>query len=169
MLRNASLRIGAATAALTLAALGVTATTASAATPTATGTSTAASAPALVEVTVVDGSRTLYKGYVLTAGHTVTTASGGTHVCDGTNGGANPSPVPTPTAALDTAMHWARSSWDGTWSASFDDYLVTTIAGDASGASTYWNIAVDGASIPVGGCQFALKTGDSVVFAMTSF
>ena len=52
----------------------------------------------------MDSTHTLFKGLVLTAGHTVTTASGGTHVCNGTNGGAYPSPVATPTAALDTAM-----------------------------------------------------------------
>ncbi|MGW0830352.1 hypothetical protein [Streptomyces prunicolor] len=42
------------------------------------------------------------------------TATGGTHTCDGTNGGANPSAVPTPTAALDDAARRHHFTWDGT-------------------------------------------------------
>jgi hypothetical protein len=125
--------------------------------------------PALVEVTVVDATHTVLDRIVLTDGHTVTTASGGTHVCDGTNGGANPGRVPTPTAALDTAARAAQSGWDGTWYDSFSDYDVTTIAGETAGPGTYWNIAVNGTSIPVGGCQFRLHTGDRVTFTLTTF
>jgi len=39
---------------------------------------------------------------------------GGPHLCDGANGGAHPSPVPTPTVALDTAARLTHSGWDGT-------------------------------------------------------
>lgn len=166
MLRSSSRRIAVGAAALTLAAVGSTATTAAAAPASSAGS---AVLPALVQLSVVDATHTLFKGVVLTDGHTVTTASGGTHVCDGTIGGANPSRVPTPTAALDTAARVTRSSWDGPWYASFSDYDVTTIAGETAGPGTYWNISVNGVSIPVGGCQFRIRTGDKVVFALTSF
>ncbi|MCW8218902.1 DUF4430 domain-containing protein, partial [Streptomyces griseolus] len=76
-----------------------------------------------VKVTLVvngpDGR--LFKGKTRTKGHDVTTATGGTHRCDGTNGGAHPSAVPTPTAALDDAARERQFIWDGAWYASFDD------------------------------------------------
>jgi hypothetical protein len=159
-------RLAAGTIVLALAAVGATAGTAAAAPRTTAAATTSA---ALVQLTVADATHTVFSGFVLTSGHTVTTASGGTHVCDGTNGGANPSPVATPTAALDTAARLLHSSWDGAWYASFDDYAVTSIAGEAAGPGTYWNISVNGASIPVGGCQYHVKTGDKVAFTLTTF
>ncbi|SFE48154.1 protein of unknown function [Actinacidiphila alni] len=163
MFRTRTPRIAFGVAALGLAAVGATAA------PAAAEPSAASAAPALVQLSVVDATHTVFKGLVLTNGHTVTTASGGTHVCDGTNGGANPSRVPTPTAALDTAARLTHSSWDGPWYDSFSDYNVTTIAGETAGPGTYWNISVNGVSIPVGGCQFRIRTGDKVAFTITPF
>lgn len=167
MLRTSLRRTAVGAAALALTAVSAAATTAGAATPTTSDASFVL--PALVRVSVVDATHTVLDRIVLTDGHTVTTASGGTHVCDGTNGGANPSRVPTPTAALDTATRAAHSGWDGTWYDSFSDYDVTTIAGEAAAPGTYWNISVNGTSIPVGGCQFRLHTGDQVAFTLTAF
>jgi hypothetical protein len=167
VLRTSLRRSAVAASVLALAAVGTATTTADAADPGSSDT--ALVFPALVEVTVTDATHTVLDRVVLTNGHTVTTASGGTHVCDGTNGGANPGRVPTPTAALDTATRVAQSSWDGTWYDSFSDYDVTTIAGETAGPGTYWNISVNGASIPVGGCQFRLHTGDQVAFTLTAF
>ncbi|MER5884034.1 DUF4430 domain-containing protein [Streptomyces sp. NPDC001941] len=122
-----------------------------------------------VQVTVQGPAGTLYQGKVRTKGHDVTTATGGAHRCDGTNGGKNPAPVATPTAALDDAARKGGFAWDGTWYASFDDYSVDTVKNVSGGASAYWNISVNGTSIPVGGCQFALKAGDKVAFTYTAF
>ncbi|MCM2430187.1 DUF4430 domain-containing protein [Streptomyces sp. RKAG337] len=163
MLRTASRRIALAAAALAFTAIAPSASAASA-TP-----ATAASLPVLVRVTVVDTTHTVFNGIVLTNGHDVTTATGGTHRCDGTNGGANPGRVATPTAALDDAARRAHFSWDGTWYPSFDDYAVSRIAADTAGASEYWNISVNGTPTPVGGCQFRIRTGDKVVFTLTAF
>ncbi|MDF4251886.1 DUF4430 domain-containing protein [Streptomyces sp. WMMB303] len=127
----------------------------------------ALSAPVTVQLTVTGPSGTIFDGDISTTGHDVTTASGGTHTCDGTNNDANPSPVATPTAALDDAAGQEGFTWDGTWYASFDDYFVTTIAGSAGGADAYWNISVNGTSTPVGGCQFAVAAGDEVAFTWT--
>ena len=55
----------------------------------------------------------------------MTTASGGTHPCDGTNNGAHPAPVPTATAALDDGARLSGLGWDGDWFDSFQDYAVT--------------------------------------------
>ncbi|MET9293447.1 DUF4430 domain-containing protein [Streptomyces sp. NPDC003077] len=127
----------------------------------------AANAPINVTLTVKGPDSTLFNGTVRTTGHDVTTASGGTHKCDGTNNGANPTPGATPTAALDDAAKNKGFTWDGTWYPSFEDYFVSTIAGKNGGSTAYWNISVNGTSTPVGGCQFRIKAGDKVAFTWT--
>ncbi|MEW1633622.1 DUF4430 domain-containing protein [Streptomyces sp. NPDC093801] len=122
-----------------------------------------------VSLTVQGPDGLLFKGKITTKGHDVTTVTGGTHKCDGTNGGANPSKVPTPTAALDDAARLNYFAWDGTWYASFDDFSVDTIKNVSGGGSAYWSIAVNGTPTPVGGCQFKLNAGDQVSFTWTSF
>ena len=126
-------------------------------------------APVKVSLTVQGPDGFLFQGKVRSRGHDVTTASGGTHKCDGTNGGANPSAVPTPTAALDDAARQRHFTWDGTWYASFDDFSVDTIKNVSGGGVAYWNISVNGTSTPVGGCQFKLNAGDQVAFTWTAF
>ncbi|AWZ07307.1 MULTISPECIES: DUF4430 domain-containing protein [unclassified Streptomyces] len=126
-------------------------------------------APVKVNVTVQGPNGLLFKGKIKTKGHDVTTVTGGTHTCDGTNGSANPSAVPTPTAALDDAAKKKHFTWDGTWYASFDDFSVDTIKNVNGGGSAYWSISVNGTPTPVGGCQFKLKAGDKVAFTWTAF
>ncbi|MEV7512147.1 DUF4430 domain-containing protein [Streptomyces sp. NPDC090085] len=122
-----------------------------------------------VTVTVQGPDGQLFKGKVTTKGHDVTTATGGTHKCDGTNGGAHASKVPTPTAALDDAARKKGFTWDGAWYASFDDFSVDTVKNVSGGGSAYWSIAVNGTPTPVGGCQFKINAGDQVSFTWTSF
>lgn len=126
-------------------------------------------APVKVSLTVQGPNGLLFKGKIKTKGHDVTTATGGTHTCDGTNGAANPTAVPTPTAALDDAARKRHFTWDGTWYASFDDFSVDTIKQVSGGGVAYWNISVNGTPTSVGGCQFKLKAGDKVAFTWTSF
>ncbi|MFD3942123.1 DUF4430 domain-containing protein [Streptomyces sp. NPDC058579] len=154
-------------AAVTTTALGLALTTA----PTAAQAHSApyTNAPVRVTVTVQGPDGLLFKGKVTTRGHDVTTATGGTHKCDGTNGNAHPTKVPTPTAALDDAAKRNYFAWDGTWYASFDDFSVDTIKNVNGGGSAYWNIAVNGTPTPVGGCQFKLSHGDQVSFTWTTF
>lgn len=152
-------------AAVLTAALGLALT---AAAPTATaGTAGAQAAPITVRLTVTGATSTVFNGQISTTGHDVTTAGGGTHTCDGTNGGANPGPGATPTAALDDAARTGGFTWDGDWYASFDDYLVTRIAADTQTADAYWNISVNGVPTSVGGCQHRLQPGDNVAFTWT--
>lgn len=62
----------------------------------------------------VEGSlRTIFEGPIRTNGHNVTTVSGGTHHCDGTNHNENTTPGPTCTTALDDASIKAHFTWDG--------------------------------------------------------
>ncbi|UNO41449.1 DUF4430 domain-containing protein [Streptomyces sp. MST-110588] len=156
------------TAALGLALTGAIPVASASASAPAAPAAAKANAPVTVTLTVrgPDNS-TLFNGPVATTGHTVTTASGGTHKCDGTNNGANPTPGATPTAALDDAAKKQHFTWDGTWYPSFDDYFVTTVAGTGGGSDAYWNISVNGTPTPVGGCQFRIKAGDKVAFTWT--
>ncbi|MFF8444233.1 DUF4430 domain-containing protein [Streptomyces californicus] len=152
---------------ITTTALGLALASAPAVAQPRTADPTNASVKVVLTVQGPDGR--LFKGRIKTKGHEVTTATGGTHACDGTNGGAHPSAVPTPTAALDDAARKRHFTWDGTWYASFDDYTVDTIKNVDGGGVAYWNISVNGTSIPVGGCQFKLNAGDKVAFTWTAF
>ncbi|MER8265068.1 DUF4430 domain-containing protein [Streptomyces griseus] len=154
--------------AVTTAALGLALTTA----PAVAQAQTAAAftnAPVRVTVTVQGPDGLLFQKKVFTWGHDVTTVTGGTHKCDGTNGSAHATKVPTPTAALDHAAKRNGFTWDGTWYASFDDFSVDTVKGVSGGGSAYWSISVNGTPTPVGGCQFEIENGDQVAFTWTSF
>ncbi|MEU8665452.1 DUF4430 domain-containing protein [Streptomyces anulatus] len=155
-------------AAVTTAALGLALTAA----PAVAQAETAAAftnAPVRVTVSVQGPDGLLFQKKIFTWGHDVTTATGGTHKCDGTNGSAHATKVPTPTAALDHAAKRNGFTWDGTWYASFDDFSVDTVKGVSGGGAAYWNIAVNGVPTPVGGCQFEIENGDQVSFTWTSF
>ncbi|MFE3068711.1 DUF4430 domain-containing protein [Streptomyces sp. NPDC059247] len=147
------------------AALGLALTTA----PALAHAGPTTNAAVKVGLTVQGPNGLLFKGKIRTKGHDVTTATGGTHKCDGTNGAAHPTAVPTPTAALDDAARKNGFTWDGTWYASFDDFSVDTVKNVSGGGAAYWNIAVNGTSTPVGGCQFKLNAGDEVSFTWTAF
>ncbi|MFK0224635.1 DUF4430 domain-containing protein [Streptomyces sp. NPDC090303] len=155
-------------AAVTTAALGLALTTAPAVAQAGT-TAAFTNAPVRVTVTVQGPDGLLFQKKIFTWGHDVTTAAGGTHQCDGTNGSAHATKVPTPTAALDHAAKRNGFTWDGTWYASFDDYAVETVKGVSGGGSAYWSISVNGTPTPVGGCQFEIENGDQVAFTWTSF
>ncbi|KAG6811819.1 hypothetical protein H0H92_005678 [Tricholoma furcatifolium] len=123
-----------------------------------------------VRLRVVDGSQTIFDQLILTNGHNVTTASGGTHHCDGTNNNTYPTPVPVATAALDDASKIGNFTWDGDWYPEYDDYFITQIADIPSEAaamrysSKYWSIEVNSKPIDVGGCQERVYEGDDVLF-----
>jgi len=134
------------------------------------GAGTAVAAPpAAVKMRVEGANRTIFEAPIVTNGHTITTPSGGTHRCDGTNNGANPRPGPTPTAGLDDAAARGGFTYDGTYSSAFDDYFITRIAEDSQTDTKFWGILVNYQFIPVGGCQFRIHSGDKVLFAYDAF
>jgi hypothetical protein len=69
------------------------------------------------EVTVnlrIEGNEnTIFEANILTKGKPVTTISGGTHICDGTNNNANSIPGPTIISTLDLAAINTNFTWDG--------------------------------------------------------
>ena len=125
---------------------------------------------AVVTVQIVDTDGTvLFSERVVTRTHDVTTESGGTHTCDGTNGGANSTPGPTVTGALDDAASAYGFTWDGVYYSQFDDFFITEINGQSGTSNSYWAITVNGEYLQVGGCQYQVRTGDTITFTMTTF
>ena len=129
----------------------------------------ALAAPVGSTVRVEGASQTILEVPVTSDGHEVTTASGGTHPCDGTNNGAFPSPVPTPTAALDDAARANSISWDADWFQSFNDFIVTRVANESATSSQFWGLIVNGKFSSSGGCQVKLNQGDEVLYAFDAF
>src|SRR3954452_22881153 len=111
-------------------------------------------APTKVNVRVEGAKKTIFEGAVTTDAHPVTGDNTGPHKCDGTNGGAHPTPGPTVTGALDTASRKAGFSWAGSFDPSFEDFLVSRIGPDAKRSSSCWCNAERGEPLQVGGCQF---------------
>lgn len=126
-------------------------------------------APAVVHVRVEGATSTIVEGFVFTNGHTVTTASGGSQMCDGTNNGVNPTPGPSATAALDDDAEFGGFDWDGTFSAGFDDYFITRIGPDTQTATAFWGILLNDQFTSVGGYQQRVGPGDEVLFAYDAF
>ncbi|KAI1116631.1 hypothetical protein F5Y14DRAFT_50845 [Nemania sp. NC0429] len=116
-----------------------------------------------------DSEGTIFEDCVVAGPRDITTPSGGTHLCDGTNGGANASPGTVPTAQLDAAAQFAGFAYDGTYSASFEDFFITSVGASPQTDSAFWGILVNGQLTPTGGCQFEVGSGDETLFAFDAF
>lgn len=133
----------------------------------------AAAAPTEVTVRIEGEAKTLFEGPVLTDGHDIRAASDhADRPCDGTNGGANPTPGPTATAAAVDAMAIAGEDFDGRWFAGYEDYYIERWGPDREsfeGAGDFWGLLVGDALSSVGGCQLRLNGGDEVLWAYDAF
>ena len=65
--------------------------------------------------------------------------------------------------ALEDATH---GNWAGSWSKSYKEYFVTSIAGTSYGASAayYWAFWLDNKPAPVGACDVDPAKGSSILF-----
>ena len=129
---------------------------------------TAQAAPVTVNLRVEGSSATIFEGPVTTDGKQIDKGDG-QHPCDGTNGGAHSSPVPTMTAALDDAP--VPGGWGGSWDASFQDFLVERIGSETQDPVNfrYWGYALNYQFPSVGGCQQQVSAADQVLFTFDSF
>jgi Bacterial Ig-like domain (group 3) len=125
--------------------------------------------PIVVNVRVEGASQTLFEGPVATYGHPVTSASGGTHQCDGTNNNANPSPGATILTSLADAVATVGTSWDATFNTEFDDYFVSRIGPDAQTATQFWGTLDNWQFTPTSDCEFEPNPGDNVLWAYDAF
>ncbi|MCJ1390283.1 hypothetical protein MMC18_003141 [Xylographa bjoerkii] len=123
----------------------------------------------LVNLRIEGETSTFYEAPIISGPRNITTASGGTHLCDGTNLNANPKPGNTPTDALDAASKLAGFTYDGTFDAEFDDFFITRISTSAETSTMFWGLLVNFQFTPVGGCQFETKLGDNVLWAFDAF
>ncbi len=131
----------------------------------------ALAAPAAVTVRVEGTGKTTFEGPVTTDGHQVTTASGGTFKCDGTNGGRPGAPGPTATSALDDASRVGGFTWDATFfnDPAFEEFFISRIGPDSQTNTQFWWLGVNGRESNTGGCQARVRAGDEVLWAYDGF
>ncbi|KAG0125365.1 hypothetical protein HOY82DRAFT_631610 [Tuber indicum] len=110
-------------------------------------------------------STTIFENTILTSGHLVTTASGGTHICDGTNNDANQSPGGTITTAVDDAV----LTWDGTWDEGTQDFFITSVAGYEQTNDKFWGLLINSKLTDKGGCQTKVSESNEVLVAFDAF
>jgi len=68
---------------------------------------------ATINLRIEGDEGTIFEGTVTTSGHNVTTASGGTHRCDGTNRKGITCPGPTCITGLDDGNKIGKYGFDG--------------------------------------------------------
>jgi len=124
---------------------------------------------AIVNLRIEGSTTTIYEGTIQDYPLTITTPSGGTHLCDGTNNGANPTPGPTCTGALAIASSMYGFTFDGTFDSAFDDYFITCIGPDCETATEFWGLLLDYQFTAVGGCQQEVSTGQDILWAFNAF
>ncbi len=112
---------------------------------------------------------TLFEGKIRVGPRTLTLPSGGTHKCDGTNNGANPSPGPASSGAIDVAGKLCGFDFDGTWASTFEDYFITTIGGVAQTNTQFWGVLENFQFTPTGGCQTQQAEGSDGLWAYDAF
>lgn len=117
----------------------------------------------------------------------MTPSSGGTHCCNGLNKDANPTPGgllryiqliyhypyatepgPTCTSALADAADHAGFTFDGKWSPSLEDYLITRIADSQQTDTKAWGLWLNYKFLQVGGCQQKVTDGQEILWAFNS-
>lgn len=135
----------------------------------ATAPAAAQAAPTKVNVRVEGATKTLFEGNVVTDIRQVQADASGPHKCDGTNGGASTTPGTTLTTAFSDAMRRASIPWTGTWNASFEDFLIDSVGGEASTSTQFWGIALNFKDTEVGGCQQKVVEREQIMVAFDSF
>jgi hypothetical protein len=127
-----------------------------------------------VNLRIEGRNSTIFEGIIFSGPRNITTASGGTHACNGLNDAANPKPGATPTTALDAANKLSAVlgggfGYDGTWDAQFSDYFITSIGNSPQTSTQFWGILVNYQYTPTGGCQYETSVNDQVLWAFDSF
>jgi hypothetical protein len=126
---------------------------------------TAQAAPVTVNLRVEGATATIFEAPVTTDGKIITKGSN-TLACDGTINPGNPGPGPTVTSALDDGSIAGGFTWEATF---FNDFFVSSIAGEAGTPTQSWGVARNYRPLEVGGCQEQVGAGDEVLFAFDFF
>lgn len=128
----------------------------------------ATAAPVSVDLRVEGSEATPFEQSISTDVKQVVQA-GQSRKCDGTNGGAYPSPGPTMISALDDAAALGGFDWVGTWHDSFEDFFIDRIGPDENEGTANWGLVLNWQSTERGGCQTQVNSGDEVLFAYDIF
>ncbi|KAF3004416.1 hypothetical protein E8E13_010320 [Curvularia kusanoi] len=147
-------------------------------TPVSTYTSgsiscTAAAAPqqtnARFRIEGNDAEGTIFEGCMSSGPRSITTPSGGTHPCDGTNNRANPSPGATLTTQIDEAGREFGFGYDGSYSNDFSDFFITRIGQSTQTSNQFWGLLLDRQFTPAGGCQEQFRPSQEGLWAFDAF
>ncbi|KAF4547803.1 Hypothetical protein D9617_36g063410 [Elsinoe fawcettii] len=112
---------------------------------------------------------TIYEGKILAGPRDITTPSGGTHRCDGTNNNANPAPFNNGISTIDAASKLCSFGYDGTYSTQFQDFFIQTIGDTPSTGSQFWGILNNYAFTAAGGCETEVLPTDELLWAFNAF
>jgi len=120
------------------------------------------------------GEGTIFDGPCIASGpEQITTPSGGTHLCDGTNNNNNPAPGGTLTTQINQAGRFLGFDFDGTYSNQFQDFFITRISQTTQTGSQYWGVMRDRVFTNAGGCQEYSSPGEGLwqydAFNMNAF
>ena len=130
------------------------------------------------EYTRLEGSDSeglIFEGCIESGPEDITTPSGGTHKCDGTNNNANPNPGANAITQIQSAAVADDFTFDGTFFAQFDDFFISRISDTTQTANEFWGLLLDQTFTPVGGCQSEVAGGTQELlwafnaFGVTSF
>jgi hypothetical protein len=112
---------------------------------------------------------TLFEGCIASTPRSITTPSGGTHKCDGTNLNANPSPGATLSTQMDEAAREFGFDYDGTWDDQFQDFFITRIGRTSQTSTQFWGLLDNEVFTPTGGCQSLSQAGHRGLWAFDAF
>lgn len=99
----------------------------------------------------------------------ITTASGGTNLCNGQNNGANAVAAGNGITCLASAGVLYSFDFDGTYSASFQDYFIERIGDTDQTGNEFWGILLDFAFTANGGCETEPPVGSELLWAFNAF
>lgn len=137
---------------------------------TVTCSSTVATPSSNLRHRIEGGSEgTIFEGCIVAGPREITTPSGGTHLCDGTNNNANAQPGTTITDQLDAAARMYGFSYDGSFSGAYNDYFITSIGASTQSGDVYWGVLNDEAYTSGGGCQSEVFSGQRSLWAYNAF
>lgn len=111
----------------------------------------------------------VFDGCIASGPRDVTTPSGGTHECDGTNNNANPAPGGTLTTQIAAAGEAEGFGFDGTYSNQFSDFFINSISMTTSTGNQFWGVLRNLVFTARGGCQEPNFNGDEGLWAFDAF
>lgn len=111
----------------------------------------------------------IFDGCIASDPRSIAIPSGGTHKCDGTNNNANPNPGATLTTQLDQASKQEGFGYDGSYSASFSDFFISSIDISTQTGSQYWGVLLDRVFTQGGGCQTQFSPAQEGLWAYDAF